>query len=184
MCCRPGGSSSRATRRLRSSSSSEVTASSKTRLECYGTLPMSAIVDFPVKPEARPYLEAFARAHSQAEPDWLARYRNGSLARFAEVGFPSRRSEAWRYLDLRPLEQRAMLPAGARASAVPSAARAQIEQIGLAASTHRLVLIDGRFVPELSRTTDLPSGVWLRPMKAAIIERPDLIRSGLEPQSG
>ena len=145
---------------------------------------MSAIVDFPVKPEARPYLEAFARAHSQAEPDWLARYRNGSLARFAEVGFPSRRSEAWRYLDLRPLEQRAMLPAGARASAVPSAARAQIEQIGLAASTHRLVLIDGRFVPELSRTTDLPSGVWLRPMKAAIIERPDLVRSGLEPQSG
>jgi Fe-S cluster assembly protein SufD len=144
---------------------------------------MNAIVDFPVKPEARPYLEAFAREHPQAEPDWLARYRNGGLARFAELGFPSRRSEAWRYLDLRPLDQRPMLPARARTSAVPSAARVQIEQIGLAASTYRLVLIDGRFAPELSRIKDLPSGVWLRPMRAAIIERPDLVRSGLELQS-
>ena len=49
---------------------------------------MSAVVDFPVKPEARPYLDAFGRgtfAHRD-EPDWLARYRKASLARFAEIG--------------------------------------------------------------------------------------------------
>ena len=68
---------------------------------------MSAVVDFPVKPEARPYLEAFGRgafAGDRHEPDWLAAYRKASLARFAELGFPSRRGEAWRYIDLRTLE--------------------------------------------------------------------------------
>ena len=52
---------------------------------------MSAVVDFPVKPEARPYLDAFAEAAS--EPEWLRKARRVSLNRFAELGFPSRRSE-------------------------------------------------------------------------------------------
>jgi Fe-S cluster assembly protein SufD len=45
------------------------------------------------------------------------------------------------------------------------------------------VLVDGRFAPELSRLNQLPSGVWLGPMAAAIAERPDLVRAGLEAQS-
>ena len=73
---------------------------------------MSAVVDFPVKPETRPYLETFGRARHEGDPEWLAGYRNRGLARFAELGFPSRRSEAWRYLDLHRLEQRPMLPVG------------------------------------------------------------------------
>ena len=75
---------------------------------------MSALVDFPVKPEARPYLEAFGRERHGADPEWLAGHRRRSLARFAELGFPSRRSEAWRYLDLRALEQKPMLPSRRR----------------------------------------------------------------------
>src|SRR5437899_8115699 len=75
---------------------------------------MSAVVDFPVKPETRPYLEAFGRDFGRhaREPDWLSGQRRRSLARFAELGFPSRRSEAWRYLDLRALEATPMLPVG------------------------------------------------------------------------
>jgi Fe-S cluster assembly protein SufD len=144
---------------------------------------MSAIVDFPVKPEARPYLEAFGRDRHRSEPDWLARYRNRSLARFAELGFPSRRSEAWRYLDLRALEQRPMLPASAQAGVVRKAVRERLVEIGLAEPAHRLVLVDGRFAPELSRIGDLPTGVWFGPMAAAIAERPELVRSVLEGSS-
>lgn len=70
---------------------------------------MSAVVDFPVKPEARPYLDAFAGA--AGEPDWLARFRKHGISRFAEQGFPSRRSEGWRYLDLRGLQDKPRLPA-------------------------------------------------------------------------
>jgi Fe-S cluster assembly protein SufD len=144
---------------------------------------MSAVVDFPVKPEARPYLEAFGRDRHQGDPDWLAGYRNRSLARFAELGFPSRRSEAWRYLDLRQLEQRPMLPVRRETAVITSTVRAQLAEIGLVEPAHRLVLINGHFSPELSRLDQLPSGVWLGPMAAAIAERPDLVRAELETQT-
>ncbi len=144
---------------------------------------MSAVVDFPVKPEARPYLEAFGRdafGRPEGEPDWLAGYRKGSLARFAELGFPSRRSEAWRYLDLRPLEQRPMLPARAKHAMATSASRAQLAEITAFDSNPRLVLLDGRFAPELSTIAGLPPGVWLGSMSATITARPDLVRAGLQ----
>jgi Fe-S cluster assembly protein SufD len=144
---------------------------------------MSAVVDFPVKPEARPYLEAFARsasARDRHEPDWLAGYRQGGLARFAELGFPSRRSEAWRYIDLHPLEQRPMLPAHAGRIVVNAPIHDRIAEISFAGPAYRVVLVDGRFVPELSMLDGLPASVWLGSMAAAIAERPDLVRSGLE----
>src|SRR5437868_753932 len=144
---------------------------------------MSAVVDFPVKPETRPYLETFGHARHKGDPDWLAGYRNRSLARFAELGFPSRRSEAWRYLNLHRLEQRPMLPVRSGTAAVTPAVRAQLTEIGLAGTVHRLVLVNGSFAPELSRLDQLPSGVWLGSMAAAIAERPDLVRAGLEMES-
>jgi hypothetical protein len=104
---------------------------------------MSAVIDFPAKPEARPYLDAFDRR--PGEPEWLASLRERSLARFAETGFPSRRSEAWRYIDLRPLADGPMLPA-----AVDRGASARVttllSEIGLSGIAARLVLVDGRFV--------------------------------------
>jgi len=145
---------------------------------------MSGVVDFPVKPEARPYLEAFGRGdfiRDRREPDWLVGYRKASLARFAELGFPSRRSEAWRYIDLRPLEQRPMLPARSpKRASVRSSVRAGLAEISLAEPTHRVVLVDGRFSPELAALDRLPSGVWLGSTAAAIAERPELLRSRLE----
>src|SRR5262245_66117681 len=99
---------------------------------------MSAVVDFPVKPEARPYLEAFGRDPHRSDPEWLARYRKRGVARFAELGFPSRRSEAWRYLDLRALEQRPMPPAGRRGDAATAEVRRQLAEIGLAQPAYRL----------------------------------------------
>jgi Fe-S cluster assembly protein SufD len=144
---------------------------------------VSAVVDFPVKPEARPYLEAFGRDRHAGDPGWLVGYRNRSLARFAELGFPSRRSEAWRYLDLRALEQRPMLPAARETASVTATARDQLAEIGLAEPAYRLVLVDGRFAPQLSRIEQLPAGVWLGSIATAIAERPHLVRAGLEPQS-
>jgi Fe-S cluster assembly protein SufD len=142
---------------------------------------MSAVVDFPVKPEARPYLEAFAPR--SGEPEWLQGQRRRSLSRFAELGFPSRRSEAWRYLDLRRLESRPMLPASARGEA-SAETRARLAEIGLAAPAARLVLVDGCFFPALSATGGLPASVWFGSTAVAIAERPELLRANLEAASG
>jgi Fe-S cluster assembly protein SufD len=144
---------------------------------------MSAVVDFPLKPEARPYLEAFSRGASlrdRQEPAWLGGYRKGSLARFAEIGFPSRRSESWRYIDLRPLQEHPLLPAHADEPAFGLEIRSLLGEIGLTAPAYRLALVDGRFAPGLSTLAGLPAGVWFGSMAAAIVERPDLVRARLE----
>jgi len=82
---------------------------------------MSTLIDFPVKPEAQPYLDAFAE--TAGEPDWLRKARRVSLSRFAELGFPTRRSENWRYLDL-PAAREASDAAGCHGRADGGAERA------------------------------------------------------------
>ena len=139
---------------------------------------MSAVVDFPVKPETRPYLDAFAH-HLSGEPEWLSAHRRRGLTRFVEQGFPNRRSEAWRYIDLRALEEKPMLPAGAL-DTVASAARAQLADVAFSEAAYRLVLVDGRYAPELSVVGGLPSGVRLGGTAMTIAERPDLVRSSIE----
>src|ERR1700674_2690440 len=106
---------------------------------------MNAIVDFPVKPEARPYLDAFERGigrRTDAEPAWLARSRRRGLARFAETGFPSRKSESWRYLDLQPLQERPLLPADPVPGENLDAARERLAHLGLSPGP-RLVIVNG-----------------------------------------
>ena len=140
---------------------------------------MSAVVDFPIKPEARPYLDAFGH-HSSGEPEWLGARRRRGLTRFAEQGFPSRRSEAWRYIDLRALEEKPMLPVRPPLAVPGAAIRDQLAGAAFSEAAFRLVLIDGHFAPELSAVGGLPSGIWLGGMATAIAERPDLVRSAIE----
>jgi Fe-S cluster assembly protein SufD len=141
---------------------------------------MSAVVDFPVKPEARPYLDAFRRP--AGEPDWLAAERERNLARFAELGFPSRRGEAWRYLDLGALAKHPRLPAAPRRAG--PAVRTRIAEHGFAAAGWRLVLLDGHFMPELSAIDNLPAGAWLGSIHSALRERPELVRAALAAPTG
>jgi Fe-S cluster assembly protein SufD len=136
---------------------------------------MTTLVDFPVKPEARPYLDAFAE--TETEPDWLRRARRVSLNRFAETGFPTRRGENWRYLDLRPLVGNPLLPAvsGYVATLPPEHERGGA---GL-----RLVLDNGDFAPNLSRLAG-PRGVWLGATSEAIDKRPEAVRALFAERNG
>ncbi len=116
---------------------------------------MNAIVDFPVKPEARPYLDAFDRGvghNVEIEPAWLAGARRRGIARFAELGFPSRKSESWRYLDLQPLAQHPLLPAEPIPGANLEAARERLARLALPGEGSRLVIVDGRFAANSRRS--------------------------------
>jgi Fe-S cluster assembly protein SufD len=138
---------------------------------------MNAVVDFPVKPEARPYLDTLR--DFAGEPDWLLQRRQSALAQFAEQGFPSRRGEAWRYLDLQALERTPFLPAVARYPERSSGVGAQLTGIGFVAPVARLVLVDGRFAPGLSAREALPAGISLRSTSDVAVGRPDLIETAL-----
>src|SRR5580765_727946 len=112
---------------------------------------MNAIIDFPVKPEARAYLDAFERGtghDARVEPAWLAGNRRRGMARFAELGFPSRKSESWRYLDLQPLQRRPLLPAAAPSDAMLRTMGDRLAHLTLPKTSVRLVLIDGCFAGE------------------------------------
>jgi len=126
-------------------------------------------------------LDAFAaRGWLPREPDWLAEYRRRSLTRFAELGFPSRRSEGWRYIDLRALEETPLLPSGVVHAVAVAATSGELDDIGVSGAACRLVLVDGRFAPEFSSIGQLPPGVWFGGMAEAIAERPELVRSAIE----
>ena len=142
---------------------------------------MSAVLDFPVKPEARDFLARFAR--DAREPGWLAARRQQAMTRFAEIGFPGRKNESWRYLDLQPLENRPLLPARVTARPDRGALEAELMHFVQPGSAARLVLVDGRFVPELSNIA-LPTGVWFAPINSAIVERPELVEAGIGAGTG
>ncbi len=139
---------------------------------------MSAVADFPVKPEARPYLDAFERGIGRqvgAEPAWLAGSRRRGLTGFAEFGFPSRKSESWRYLDLQPLQRQPLLPAEPLPGANLDAVRERLAGLALPGGAARLVIVDGRCVRELS-SIEMPEGVWLGGTSSAMAGREDLFR--------
>ena len=130
---------------------------------------MSVVVDFPVKPEARDYLACFAADPN--EPGWLGERRRQGMTRFAEIGWPTRRSESWRYLDLSPITK--TRPAKSSAASIDAGV---IERMALPQAGQRIVLVDGRFAPGLS-TLDPVAGVWFGSTAQAIRERSDLARA-------
>lgn len=128
-----------------------------------------------VKSEATPYIEAFRAGQRGAESPWLAERRQAALARFGELGFPTRRQEGWRFNDLRPL-QRSPFPPGR--STIPSAV--PLDPYRLRGSAHRLVIVNGRVAPERSELAGLPRGVWLASTARTLDERPELFAAAFD----
>src|SRR5690242_6903970 len=120
------GSSNPATRRWRRSSRS-MAMPCLTRREGRGMT---------VKAEAAPYIDAYRAQPRRAEPRWLAERREAALRNFGDKGFPTRRQEAWRFTDLRPL-QRATLPPAAGGAVAPQA----LDAYRLTGAAHRLVFV-------------------------------------------
>jgi Fe-S cluster assembly protein SufD len=114
------------------------------------------------------YTDAF-RA-DPGEPVWLAERRRSGLARFAELGLPTRRQENWRFTNLRALET-TLYPPAAGETVIAEAALAP-QRLG--APSHRIVLVNGCYSAALSDVTRLPAGVRLGSLKAALQDLPEL----------
>lgn len=104
------------------------------------------------------------------EPTWIAARRQAGAARFEAMGFPTRRDEAWKYTDVRAIAR----------GDFALAEDAEFSQAGAAALTlpidaHRLTFVDGVFAPALSRLDDLPAGVSLVPLSAALEENHEAV---------
>ncbi|MGF1546022.1 MAG: Fe-S cluster assembly protein SufD [Thiotrichales bacterium] len=95
-------------------------------------------------------------------PDWLLASRGSAQAHTETLPLPNQKSEAWRYTSIEPLLRQGFAPV----TEVPAVAPAVIERLALLGDDSvRLVLINGRFMPALSRFDGLPDGVTLGSLK-------------------
>jgi len=117
----------------------------------------------------RHYLDEFRRIRDTLpgrKLPWLAHLRDQAMQRFMETGFPTLRSEDWKYTSVASIENGRFVLASATASAVDAA---EIESLALPGA-HVAVFVDGRYAPALSRTDTLPQGVLLTNL-AFLLER-------------
>ena len=132
-------------------------------------------------PAASPGLDALlARGRARradGEPAWLAPRRAEALARVASRGLPTSRDEAWKYTNLAPL---ARTPWRVAAAASPDALRALVERHRLhLVSGVSLVVVDGRYAPELSLVPPHAAGLEVGSLAAELRRAPDALEPHL-----
>jgi Fe-S cluster assembly protein SufD len=111
-------------------------------------------------------LEARPRGGSR----WLQDLRDHAASRFVELGLPTVRDEEWRFTNVAPIASTEFRPA--------PAVRLDAEALNgflYADAPFRLVIVNGRFAPELSRTAGLPTGMRFGSLAAAAIEHADVV---------
>jgi Fe-S cluster assembly protein SufD len=128
--------------------------------------------------EIAPFLATFRQQKSATDqPKWLAALREAAMQNFASLGYPTRKQEAWRFTDLRPLIATPVLPAPVNGDGLDASLLAPYRY---AAPSHRVVLVNGRFDAAQSWIGVLPKGVWLGSTAEALARRPDLVEAAFE----
>lgn len=97
----------------------------------------------------------------------VAAARKAAIGVFAARGLPHRRIEEWKYTDLRVALKEALPPAvGAAAKVAPREIDGALETL-TSLDAHRVVFVDGAYVPELS-TAGGTAGLELTSLAAAL----------------
>jgi len=107
----------------------------------------------------------FERMAAGRNLPWLRKIREEAFARFAEVGFPTTRDEDWRFTSVAPIARTPFrLPGKAFVQLPP----AELKSWNIQGSAARLVFVNGRYAPELSRADALPKGVTVTSLREQI----------------
>jgi len=96
--------------------------------------------------------ERFVKGRGKGAPAWLQDLRARAAARFGEVGFPTVRQEDWRFTSVAPIADTAFRIG----DGVPTNAADLVRRVSFPGAAARLVVLNGRFSPELSSLGDLP----------------------------
>ncbi len=101
---------------------------------------------------------------------WLQDLRDHAASRFVELGFPSTRDEEWRFTNISPIASTEFR------LAPTSKLKAEVLDAFLYAdAAFRLVIVNGRFSPELSRLSGLPAGLKFGSLATAVTEQADVV---------
>jgi Fe-S cluster assembly protein SufD len=131
-----------------------------------------------IREEATPFLDAFRQSWElERQPSWLRARREAAIQRFAELGYPKRHQEAWRFTDLRPLTSAPILPLPVQETHFDPTL---VTACRFAGPSYRIVLVNGRYAPALSAIGVLPKGAWLGSIAEAVKARPDLVEAAFD----
>lgn len=129
-------------------------------------------VTAPVSRECERYLNQFAQFEAgRRDGEWLRSLRRAAIARFADLGFPTPRQEAWRFTNLAPLVDVAFLlaePASADERRIPASLRQPFGDW----PCPTMVFVNGWFSPVLSSLDGLPPGVVVCRLAEVLQESP------------
>src|SRR5437588_2547952 len=99
--------------------------------------------------------------------------RKAAIDRFAELGFPTTWDEEWRFTNVAPL---AKIPFRlASTEGRDGFDGAKLEALVPTVQGHRLVFVNGHYVPELSSHEALPAGVVVHSLAAVLQAHPDWV---------
>ncbi|MFW5834570.1 MAG: Fe-S cluster assembly protein SufD, partial [Pseudomonadota bacterium] len=96
--------------------------------------------------------------------------RAANFERFTTLGFPTTRTEAWKYTNLKPLAEAA--PLAPRASKV---SLADLDGYLLDGDVRRLVFVNGHLAADLSDVARLPAGLEIKTLAECIDDEAALL---------
>lgn len=127
------------------------------------------------------YLQAFGELEKALPPGtlaWTAPLRRTALDRFAEIGFPTSRDEAWKYTSVAPIAK-FRFSVSARPGRNPITPSRIDAFLFPPPPANRLVFIDGHLSPDHSTRGPLPEGVRVMSLAAALVDERDLVEPHL-----
>ena len=134
-------------------------------------------------PSRAPFAALWDGRATSRGPLWLARARRDAKAAFETMGLPAPGNEDWRQTNVQPL---ASIPFAPAAPAAVDEARLGAAPLADVPGP-RIVIVNGRVVPALTRLDGLPEGTRVESLARALAESPETIEPHLArvaPQSG
>ena len=125
-----------------------------------------------------PFVKPFSRVESLPQADWLLALRRSGLAHFTDLGIPTLAHEDWRFTNLIPLTKLPLEP-WFDTAVTPEAAAFLAQQTFTKLGGSRLVFVNGQYAAELSVIGDLPAGVTVTSLAAALLSNPELVKQHL-----
>ncbi len=114
--------------------------------------------------------------------DWLERQRASARDRVRDQGVPNTKQESWRYTSVKRLLEQGFVPADEELTALQHEDIEEILVSGL--DSHRVVLVNGRYLPSLSSPGELPAGVRIGGLRQILERDPDAVRERLNRVTG
>jgi len=110
--------------------------------------------------------ELFERAQADKSPAWLHSIRRSAMERFTRLGFPTTHDEEWRFTSLAALGKIPFQSLGSQPAQLKASTLDPFKIMNW--TGHLMTFVNGRFSRERSSIRNLPSGVQLVSLAAAL----------------